>query len=375
LEDQLLVKHAVILAGGTGTRLWPASTRKHPKQFLRLTEGQSLFAMTLRRAIGLEIEGSICVVTHRDHAEEIVEECREVLQEEDFPSSRVLILAEPEAKNTAPAIAYACVLLQRICSPGDTLIVMPADHIIEPLAVFAQDVARAALLAEQGWLVTFGIPPDRPETGYGYVEAGERLDTGFKVRKFKEKPDEATARSFIAQGNHYWNSGLFAFRADRYLEELQAHAPDVARVFLGTSIPEFQKRGSAADAPLLVATDRALEAAYGKSPAISIDYAVMEHSEHSAVVPAGFAWSDVGSWDVVAELFGSEPEVRSAGSPIVVDSKNNFILSDLPVALAGIEDLIVVVKNGAVLICRKGKSQLVRDIVQVLKKDDRGELL
>jgi mannose-1-phosphate guanylyltransferase/mannose-6-phosphate isomerase len=331
--------------------------------------------MTLRRAIGLEIEGSICVVTHRDHAEGIVEECREVLQEEDFPPSRVLVLAEPEARNTAPAIAYACVLLQRICSLTDTLIVMPADHIIEPLSVFAEDVGRAALLAEQGWLVTFGIPPDRPETGYGYIEAGKALDPGFKVRKFKEKPDEAMARSFLAQGNHYWNSGMFAFRADRYLEELQAHAPDVARVFLGTSIPEFQKRGSAANAPFLVATDRALEAAYGKSPAISIDYAVMEHSEHSAVVPAGFAWSDVGSWDVVAELFGSEPEVRSAGRSVVVDSINNFVLSDLPVALAGVEDLIVVVKNGVVLICRKGKSQLVRDIVQVLKKNDRGDLL
>jgi mannose-1-phosphate guanylyltransferase/mannose-6-phosphate isomerase len=370
-----LVGHAVILAGGTGTRLWPASTRKHPKQFLRLAEGQSLFAMTLRRAIRLQIEGYICVVTHQDHAEEIMQECIEVLREEDFPQGRVLVLAEPEAKNTAPAIAYACVLLRRAGSPEDTLIVMPADHIIEPLSVFAEDVGRAASLAEKGWLVTFGIPPDRPETGYGYIEAGETLDPGFKVRKFKEKPDEATARSLIAQGNHYWNSGMFVFRADRYLEELQAHTPDVARPFLKTSIPEFQKQGSGAKAPLLVATDGALEAAYGESPSISIDYAVMEHSEHSAVVPAGFSWSDVGSWDVVAGLFGAEPEAGSTGSPIVVDSKNNFILSDVPVALAGVEDLIVVVKNGAVLICRKGKSQLVRDIVQVLKKDDRGELL
>jgi mannose-1-phosphate guanylyltransferase/mannose-6-phosphate isomerase len=370
-----LVGHAVILAGGTGTRLWPASTRKHPKQFLRLAEGQSLFAMTLRRAIRLQIEGYICVVTHQDHAEEIMQECIEVLREEDFPQGRVLVLAEPEAKNTAPAIAYACVLLRRAGSPEDTLIVMPADHIIEPLSVFAEDVGRAASLAEKGWLVTFGIPPDRPETGYGYIEAGETLDPGFKVRKFKEKPDEATARSFIALGNHYWNSGMFAFRGDRYLEELQAHKPDLARVILEASIPDVIPPEAKTDAPLLVPADKALEAAYWKSPTISIDYAVMEHSEHSAVVPAGFSWSDVGSWDVVAELFGEDVQEGSRGSTIAVDSNNNFVLSDLPVALAGVEDLIVVVKNGAVLICRKGKSQAVRDIVQFLKKNDRTDLL
>jgi mannose-1-phosphate guanylyltransferase/mannose-6-phosphate isomerase len=340
-----------------------------------LVQGQSLFTLTLRRAIGLGIEGFILVVTHRDHAEEIREECIEVLREEEFPPACVIILAEPEAKNTAPAIAYACLQLQRIGSPKETLIVMTADHIIEPFYVFAEDVAKAAILAEQGWLVTFGIPPDRPETGYGYVEAGEPLDPGFKVRKFKEKPDEATARTLIAQGSHYWNSGMFAFRADRYLEELHAYTPDVARIFLESPLPGILRQGSEGEPPLLVAADEALEAAYRKSPSISIDYAVMEHSRQSAVVPAGFSWSDVGSWDVVSQLFGLEAKTGGVESPIIVDSGNNFVLSDLPVALAGVEDLIVVVKNGTVLICRKGKSQLVRDIVEALKKDDRTELL
>jgi mannose-1-phosphate guanylyltransferase/mannose-6-phosphate isomerase len=370
-----MVRHAVILAGGAGTRLWPASTRKHPKQFLRLGRGQSLFAMTLQRAIGLGINGTICVVTHRDHAEAVVQESVEVLQGENFPPGRVLVLAEPEGRNTAPAIAYACTVLRRSGSGADTLIVMPADHIIEPLSVFAEDVGRAALLAEQGWLVTFGIPPQRPETGYGYIETAEPLDPGFRVRKFKEKPDEATARSFIAQGNHYWNSGMFAFRADRYLEELQTHTPEVARVFLETSIPEVPRKGAKAEAPVLVPTDTALEAAYGKSPSISIDYAVMEHSERSAVVPGGFSWSDVGSWDVVAELSGSEPQAGSVGSPVVVEANNNYVLSDLPVALAGVEDLIVVVKNGTVLICRRGKSQLTKNVVQILEEQDRTDLL
>ena len=233
-----MVKHAVILAGGAGTRLWPASTRDHPKQFLRLTEGQSLFTMTLRRAIGLGVQGTICVVTHRDHAPGIIRECAEVLREERFPPERILVLAEPQARNTAPAIAYACTVLRQSAEPEDTLIVMPADHTIEPLSVFVADVNKAASLAEQDWLVTFGIPPEGPETGYGYVEAGEQRDPGFKVQKFKEKPDEVTARSFLAQGNHYWNSGMFAFRAGRFLEELQKYAPDVARAFSKISLPK-----------------------------------------------------------------------------------------------------------------------------------------
>jgi len=373
-----LVKHAVILAGGAGTRLWPASTRDHPKQFLRLTEGQSLFTMTLRRAISLGIQGTICVVTHRDHAQGIMKECAEVLQGESFPPERIMVLAEPQARNTAPAIAYACTVLRQIGAPEDSLIVMPADHIIEPLSTFIADVNKTAALAEQDWLVTFGIPPEGPETGYGYVEAGEQLDPGFKVRKFKEKPDQATARSFLAQGNHYWNSGMFAFRARCFLEELEKHAPDVVQAFSKISLPRDARpvRQSAADAsPVLIIADETLEAVYSKSPSISIDYAVMEHSARSAVVPAGFSWSDVGSWDVVAELFGADLETRGANSVIAADSKHNFVLSDLPVALVGVQDLIVVVRNGIVLICRKGQSQQVKDVVQSLEGENRTDLL
>jgi mannose-1-phosphate guanylyltransferase/mannose-6-phosphate isomerase len=299
----------------------------------------------------------------------------EVLQEKSFPPDRILILAEPQGRNTAPAIAYACNVLRRTGTPEDTLIVMTADHVIEPLSVFYEDVEKAATLAEQDRLVTFGIPPEGPETGYGYVEAGEQLELGFKVRKFKEKPDEATARSFLSQGNHYWNSGMFAFRIDRFLEELENHAPEVARVFAEISLPKNKRQTRADTSPVLLPVDEALEAVYEKSPSISIDYAVMEHSGRCAVVPAGFSWSDVGSWDVVADLFGAELEAQGADSLMVVDSKDNFVLSDLPVALVGVQDLIVVVKNGIVMVCRKGKSQQVKDVVQRLKDEDRTDLL
>jgi mannose-1-phosphate guanylyltransferase/mannose-6-phosphate isomerase len=285
-----------------------------------------------------------------------------------------LVLAEPEARNTAPAIAYACSVLGQVAAPEDTLIVQPADHTIAPLAAFREDVEKAASLAEADWLVTFGIPPEGPETGYGYVEAGEQLDPGFKVRKFKEKPDLATAKSFIALGNHYWNSGMFAFRIGRFLEELGKHSPEVARAFAGISTPTH-KRPSKSASSIPLPADAQLKAVYGRSPSISIDYAVMEHSDRCAVVPASFSWSDVGSWDVVAELFGSELESRGADSLIAVGAKDNFVLSDLPVALVGVQDLIVVVKNGIVMVCRKGKSQQVRDVVERLKDEDCRELL
>jgi mannose-1-phosphate guanylyltransferase/mannose-6-phosphate isomerase len=370
-----VVKHAVILAGGVGTRLWPASTKQHPKQFLRLEQGRSLFAMTLQRAIGLGIDGMICVVTHRDHVEAVCQECEAVLGSHRFPSSHVVVLAEPEGKNTAPAIAYACAVLNHSGAGEDTVFVMPADHSIAPLAKFTQDVSKAARLAERGWLVTFGIPPERPETGYGYIEVADKLKPGFRVRKFKEKPDEATARSFLAQGNHYWNSGMFAFRTARFLEELGKYAPEVARPFLGASLPGIPRQESADWIPITFAVNRSIEETYRKTPSISIDYAVMEHSEHCAVVPASFAWSDVGSWDVVAELFGSDLEKDQAEQPITIESEGTFVLSDVPVALGGVKDLIVVVNKGAVLICRRGKSQLVKDIVQTLKDRNRTDLL
>ena len=370
-----MVKHAVILAGGVGTRLWPASIQQHPKQFLQLVQGQSLFTMTLRRAIRLEIEGFICVVTHKDHADGIARECEEVLKEEPFPSSRVIVLAEPAGKNTAPAIAYACAALKHAGFSSDALIVQPADHAIEPLPVFAGDVDKAARLAEQGWLVTFGIPPERPETGYGYIEVAEEIDPGFRVRKFKEKPDEATARSFLSQGNHYWNSGMFAFRADRFLKELDKHAPEVARPFLMASLPEIPQHSPSGNTPIMLPVAKQIEDIYRKTPSISIDYAVMEHSDHCAVIPAHFSWSDVGSWDVVAELFGSDLEKRQAEHLITVEAEGNFVLSDVPVALAGVKDLIVIVKNGAVLVCKRGRSQLVKEVVQTLKNRDRSDLL
>lgn len=370
-----MVRHAVILAGGAGTRLWPASTEKHPKQFLDLAQGRSLFALTLERAVGLGIEGFICVVTHRDHARAISRQCAALLRKLPFPANRIVILPEPQARNTAPAIALACCFLKAQGSEGDTLLVMPADHTVSPSATFAEDVETAERLAAEGWLVTFGITPERPETGYGYVEIAGRLAGGFKAARFKEKPDIETARAFLRRGGHYWNSGMFAFRVDRFLGELERHAPEVAKPFLFAPLPGPPATAQPGNGPVFAGAEETLASIYRQTPGISIDYALMERSNRCAVVPARFSWSDVGSWDVVAELFGPELAEGQARDLVSVQAAGNFVFSDIPVALAGVEDLVVVVKNGALLICRRGQTQLVREVVQALRDAGREDLL
>lgn len=375
-----MVQHAVILAGGSGTRLWPASRRSFPKQFLDFGNGQSLFIMTVVRALSLGIRGTLLIVTHKDHLGQIEKQCRQAASVVPGPK-RILIIPEPEAKNTAPAVAFACAVLKSMGEGKSSILVLPADHTIEPLEVFKADVEKASRLAEQGYLVTFGIPPERPETGYGYIEAGtavitetearegggEALADGLPVKKFKEKPDLKTAERFLRLGNHFWNSGMFAYRVDTFFSELAEYAPKVARPFLESRL-RFEK--SAPGAIDVLGDPEAAARIYSLLPSISLDYALMEKSARCAMVKAAFTWSDVGSWDEVTRLFGAR-----AGKVISVSSQRNFVYADLPVALAGVDDLLVVVKNGAVLIARRGSSQLVKDVVRELQDRGLEELL
>ncbi|NBC30271.1 MAG: mannose-1-phosphate guanylyltransferase [Spirochaetes bacterium] len=418
-----MVDDVIIMAGGSGTRLWPASIRSRPKQFMDPGLGMSLLEATIRRAAALEPPGDILIVAHRDHVDPIVEECAGLPAE---IRTQIVVLGEPVAKNTAPAIAVSMAFLgggapvtgspgapagagdSGTPGAGRTALVLAADHIITPIELFRDAVTAADELAREGYLVTFGVAPTRPETGYGYIEAGEEHGPGHLVHAFREKPDRETAERYYASGKHYWNSGMFVFEQGAFARELAGHAPEVADAFAGlvgggggraggreaASGAEGGARAGFAvrsDHGMRMAGDsEALEAAYAAAPKISIDYALMEQSACVAMVPAGFTWNDVGSWDEIAALsergmldpeaaltpMASGADTETSRPPTVeVDAGGNFVFSELPVALAGVEDLIVVVRNGRVLITKKGESQLVKRVVDALAESRRGDIL
>ena len=371
-----MVDHVLILAGGSGTRLWPASNSKMPKQFIPIENGKSLLQLTLERALSLGISGEIVIITLRDQLKPILAECEKIGE----GRGKIKVVPEPAARNTAPAIAIAAeYLVHKAGGDGSaTAAVLTADHLITPFERFSADMENADALARQGDLVTFGIPPTRPETGYGYIESGGENQFGYRVKSFREKPDEDTARDFLDKGNYYWNSGMFAFQVGRYLEELAAHSPDIAKVFRGIGAAGISRRSGEVE---IVMEGGEVERIYQNSPKDSIDYAVMENSKKTAMVRARFDWNDVGSWEEMAVLYEESSDegranINGGGKDLVtVESQGNFVYSDLPVALCGVEDLMVVVKNGAVLVARKGAGQQVKQVVQQFGEMGREDIL
>ena len=362
-----MIDYVFILAGGSGTRLWPASTLAKPKQFFSLYGEESLLQMSLQRAEALKPRDGIVIIT----LEEQLSALEEALEEERSMETPIRILPEPCARNTAPALGSAAVWAEaRRRGNSPVILVVTADHLIEPVERFSGDVEKAANLAEEGHLVTFGIPPIRPETGYGYIELGKPIGAGRKVASFREKPDAETARAFLNAGDFLWNSGRFCFTAADYLEELSSYAPEVyspLASLLDSMPPDSPREGHS-----LVMAGAAVRAVYETLPSISIDYAVMEKSKKAAVVEASFSWNDIGSWDVVADLLSGREPQKGVYS---VDSSNNFVYSDLPVALCGVEDLIIAVKNGVLLVCRKGESQKVKSVIGEIKQQGDMDIL
>lgn len=406
-----MVDNVLIMAGGSGTRLWPASIRRKPKQFMDPGLGKSLLRATIDRALALEPAGRIIIVTHQDHVPGAVAECRAVPEQH---RQRIVILAEPIGRNTAPAIAFGLAYLRATAgTDAETTLILPADHLVSPLAIFVQATERADFLAREDYLVTFGIRPTRPETGYGYIEAGRSHGPGRLVSAFKEKPDRETAEQYVAAERYYWNSGMFVFRARTFFTELAHHHPEIAEPFraLDASADELAADTTdSADGPAIPVVGRTpgLQDLYTQLPSISVDYAVMERSSRSAVVPADFSWSDIGSWDEIAKLQSpssaqegdadGHPSAHPSGSAsaeappedrapaslgpteeesavVQIEAKDNVVLSDMPVALCGVSGLIVVQKNGKLLICRRGDSQLVKGVVEELKATGREEWL
>ena len=370
-----MVRYAVILAGGAGTRLWPASVKAHPKQFLKIAGDKTLLQLTVERALALGVE-TILIVTHQSQTELVAEDIAQLPRAKPI----TVILAEPVARNTAAALALAARYLGSIGPVEERCIVMPADHLVTPTDAFVADTANADELARQGYLLTYGINPTRPETGYGYIETSEPLQNGWKVNSFREKPDHATAIGYMKAGNYFWNSGMFVYRTDVFLDELSRFAPAVAEPFkqLTTPFPVRTVHG------VQVAGDvAALSALYPSIEAVSVDYALMEKSDRRAMVQSSFRWNDVGSWDEIAAIAESaensrksDVELQSGDIPAVrVESPGCYIDSDLPVALCGVEDVHVVVKNGMVLICKRGSSQLVKDAFNRLRDGGYERLL
>src|SRR5690606_1062060 len=351
----------VILSGGAGTRLWPVSREGNPKPFMKMADGQSLLAKTFERAAAIATADAIVTVTNRDYY---------FLSKDEFESAKLpaavkpTFMLEPFGRNTAPAVALAAQAVAHAHGRDALMLVLPADHLIRDQESFQKAVAAAARLAQQDYLVTFGIKPASPETGFGYIEAGGALEEGREVLRFVEKPDLENAREYVGRGNFLWNSGMFCFRAGAVLDEFARHAPDVdsaVKVCWNAMAGAQGTEGSMQEIPSTL---------FESVPSISVDYAIMERSDRVAVVPGDFDWNDIGSWSAVSALI--EPDQndnRGGGDVVVVDSRNTFIHGESRlVAALGVSDLTIVDTHDALLVARTDKVQDVRKVVALLKE-------
>ncbi|WP_295814182.1 mannose-1-phosphate guanylyltransferase/mannose-6-phosphate isomerase [uncultured Nitratireductor sp.] len=348
----------VIMAGGMGTRLWPVSREHYPKQFCALVDDGSMLQQTMRRLDGLDCASplTVCNEEHRFLA-------AEQLRQAGIQNAPILL--EPVGRNTAPAITLAA--LQAMTNGADPLLlVMPADHLVKDVSAFHRGIAKAQTLAQEGRLVTFGIVPTSPETGFGYIRRGEKIgDTGFAVSGFAEKPDLETAKAYLKDGEHDWNSGMFMFRASVYLDAMRKHAPAILDAC------KAAMAGVESDAYFLRPERTAFEAC----PSDSIDYAVMEKTDRAAVVPLDAGWNDIGSWSAIWEAHDKDADGNAlTGDVLQVASRNSIVSAQKRlVAIVGVEDLVVVETADAVLVAKRDTVQRVKDIVAQLKSAGRTE--
>ncbi|WP_301596792.1 mannose-1-phosphate guanylyltransferase/mannose-6-phosphate isomerase [Pseudomonas nitroreducens] len=352
----------VIICGGAGSRLWPVSREAHPKPFMTLPDGQNLLQKTLLRAADLDGVTEVMTVTNRELFFKTEDEYRKL----DSKASCLSYVLEPFGRNTAAAVISAALQLEQTHGPDVVMLVLPADHLIQRTDAFADAVARASRLASQGWLVTFGIQPQYPETGFGYIECDSAaLDGGLQVKRFVEKPSQEKAEQYLAAGNYFWNSGMFCFRVGTLIAEMKAHAPEI-HDSVALTIAD-SRLSAAADHRCLTLDSQA----FGKVPDISIDYALMERSQKVATVPCDLGWSDIGSWNALSELTpANEDGNRLEGEVLVHAAHHNYVHSpERLAALVGVQDLVVVDTPDALLIAHKDHTQDVKQIVAQLKRN------
>jgi mannose-1-phosphate guanylyltransferase len=345
----------VIMAGGSGTRLWPLSRSLYPKQFLPLVSDRTMLQETVLRLKGLGTAPPV-TICNEEHRFIVAEQLRAIDQ-------LGIVILEPEGRNTAPAVALAAHITSNENDP--LLLILAADHVIENENTYVDAIKKAIPLAKEGKLVTFGIVPQSAHTGYGYIERGQPKDSGFEVNKFVEKPNKETAQGYIDSEKYYWNSGMFLFRASRYLEELKTYRPDISASCISSV------KGKTTDLDFVrINTDEFL-----KCPEDSIDYAVMEKTQDAVVVPLDAGWSDIGSWSALWDIDKKDDMGNAVrGDAILEDTKNCLVHGDERlIATLGLEDIVIVDTKDTVMVANKDNVQDIKQIVKKLKADERSE--
>lgn len=347
--------YAVILAGGSGTRFWPLSRENRPKQFLRLASNKSLLQQTVERLRPAIPSGQIYIVTNAKHKQQVIQQLR------GQGVSAANILLEPSGKNTAPAICWAAQHIEQR-DPQAVVAIFPSDHVILNQTKFLQYLDRAVRIAEKDYLVTFGLVPTRPATGFGYFQTVPVKDGAqdfLKVRKFAEKPTLAKAKAYVRSGNYFWNSGMFVWKAAVILEEFKKYLPDIAVAFEGRT------------------DNKSVHRFWAKLTAISIDYGILEKSKRVAAVAApGLGWSDLGSWDSLEEVFKPDREGNVfLGDCLNIGCRGTVVRGNGKfIAAIGLDNVIIVDAGDALLVCRKDRAQEIRQVVAFLKEKQRKEV-
>lgn len=344
----------VIMAGGSGTRLWPLSRAGYPKQFQALHGDKTMLQQTVERLSNLATSESI-IICNEEHRFFVAEQMREI-------DARGKFILEPRGRNTAPAIALAA-FAEKESDP--LLLVLAADHVIANQSAFAEAVLRAVPLAEAGKLVTFGVAPTEPQTGYGYIKTGDAVGGAYEVSSFKEKPDAEVADQYVSDGGYYWNSGMFLFKASKYLAELSTHGPDIYNAC------ERAMNNLSSDLDFIRVDAEPLT----ECPSVSIDYAVMEKTSDAVVVLMDAGWNDIGSWSSLWDVASKDESGNAiSGDVILVDTKNSLVRADYKfVALIGVDDAIVISTKDATLVASKDRVQDAKIIATKLKENGRSE--
>jgi len=341
----------IILAGGGGSRLFPLSRTRFPKQFLKMNGNKSLLAQTIERFLPLVKSSDMIIVTGQNYVHHVKTE----LVVSNATDAHILL--EPVARNTAPAIAFAAryCIDQLGCGPDEVLVVTPSDHVIRCLEYFVANVAQAADMAAMDKIVTLGVAPAGPETGYGYIQTGKPFGKGYIVESFREKPDKETAEAYLASGGYYWNSGMFVFTIGRLMAELREHQPDIY-ILAEKNFAELTEK-------------------FADMPDISVDYAVAEKSGQVMMLPLTAKWSDIGSWDAIYDVLGKDADGNAVkGDCITIDCSDTLMLgSSRLIAGIGLKDLLVVETDDVILVAQKGESQKVKELVSRLKSTGRVE--